>query len=377
MQINKNTAYRLTAAALSALLCLAAVGCNTPAKDSAPAPTVEVTDFANGKGLGELAPEKIALAIGGTGIVNGMGFLKNYYCMTQQELAGAVADSAQIPAALGGAGAWQQDLLYSAYDNHGSAQYGYHRVSGINLQTALSALGVDTTQPVAVEAKSFDGFSKTLNDAFGVDTKRSCYLPGGEVTETPSPVLAFHQTKVVAEAPDMAGELPAKADGEATELPLFVFGQTKQDDENNCSYVSGTAKIRAGMDSPAFALETSGGVKSISAADLALLGRYSTDYSYTEDGATKTHSVTGVPLTVLLTHWEVSPAEIATIQLFTADTAEAARILTGEEISRAFVALDGQENGVPLANSTAARLYCPGSTKAEVVVANLVKGIAA
>lgn len=375
---NKNITTRLTAAALSAVFCLGAAGCttSTPAKDNTPAPTVEITEFANGKGLGELVPEKIALAIGGNGIVKGMGFLKNYYCITEQELAQAVGDTSLIPESLGGAAAWQQNLLYSAYDNHGAAQYGYHRVSGINLQMALSALGVDTTQPIAVEAKSFDGFSKTLDDAFGVKDKRSCYLPSGEVMETPSPVLAFSQTKVVADAPGNAGELPEAAGSEVTALPLFVFGQTAQEDENNCSYVSGTAKIRTGMDSPAFALESAQGITSISVSDIALLGRYNTEYSYTDEGV-KTHQVTGIPLTVLLAHWEVSPTDTMSIQLFTADSAEAVRTLAGEEIARAFVAIDASENGVALENSTSVRLYCPGSTKAEVVVANLVKGIVA
>ena len=66
-------------------------------------------------------------------------------------------DAGLIPSALGGSAAWQEDVLYSSFDDHGTPNYIYRAVSGLNLRTALTSLGVKINKAVNLEAKATDG----------------------------------------------------------------------------------------------------------------------------------------------------------------------------------------------------------------------------
>jgi len=127
-----------------------------------------------------LTPSDVGLVIGGQGITNGVNFQNNFYYLIKSNLDALKADDSLIPRELGGSTAWQQDVLYSSYDNHGTPNYVYRAVSGLNLKTVLVALGADVTSSAFnMEAKATDGYNKVVFDAFGVNEQRIYYAPDG------------------------------------------------------------------------------------------------------------------------------------------------------------------------------------------------------
>ncbi len=202
----------------------------------------------NGNDLGILTPAETGLVIGGEGITRGLGFQQNFYYLSKAELDAMKVDAGLIPSALGGSAAWQEDVLYSSFDDHGTPNYIYRAVSGLNLRTALTSLGVKINKAVNLEAKATDGYTKVINDAFGFDTPRRYYAPDGTAGDVVDPLLAFYETKVSTDAPDENTIVPTEAGTNVKDYPLFVFGQTEANDHTGCSFVKNTIKIRLGLD---------------------------------------------------------------------------------------------------------------------------------
>lgn len=332
----------------------------------------------NGNDLASLASTEVSLVIGGEGITNGLGFQRNFYYLTKSDMDTIKADKSLIPDLLGGSAAWEDNVLYSSYDNHGTPNYIYRVVSGLNLKTAVTALGADVSkEALNLEAKATDGYVKVIFDAFGVDSPRNYYAPDGTVGSDVYPSLAFYETKVSTSAPDADTEVPTEAGTTAKEYPLFVFGQTAADDHTGCSFIKNTIKIRLGADSPAFSLTVGDTTKTISLSDLALLGVYDTSYSYSKNSVIYTHNLKGIPLDKLLTYWNVTLGEGQTLTMNVNDGAGVyaytSRTIAPEEVSKCFLAYRAVgSDGSIVDNDTPLRLYCPGEFGNAVLVKNVV-----
>jgi hypothetical protein len=355
------------------LLCLGLVFAVQPVTNAGADPAN------NGNELGTLAPAETGLIIGGEGITRGLGFQQNFYYLSKAELNAMKVDAGLIPSALGGSAAWQENVLYSAFDDHGIPNYTYRAVSGLNLRTALTSLGADiiANKAVNLEAKATDGYTKVINDAFGFDTPRKYYAPDGTAGAEVDPLLAFYETKVSTDAPDENTIVPTEAGTNVKDYPLFVFGQTEANDHTGCSFVKNTIKIRLGLDSPVFTLTVGDITKSISLSDLLLLGVYETSYSYIKDDVVNTHELRGIPLDKLLAYWDITLDE-ATLTMNVDDGAGAyaynSRKIAPEEVNRCFLAYEatGSDGSSVGSNATPLRLYCPGEFGNEVVIKNVV-----
>ncbi|NMB35624.1 MAG: S-layer homology domain-containing protein [Firmicutes bacterium] len=332
----------------------------------------------NGNDLDSLTPTEAGLAIGGEGITKGLGFQQNFYYLSKADLDAMKEDADLVPTLLGGSAAWQENVLYSSYDNHGTPNYIYRAVSGLNLKTALTALGADVSgEAVNLEAKATDGYTKVVFDAFGVESPRIYYAPDGTGGEIVDPSLAFYETKVATGTPDAGTTVPKEAGTEVKEYPLFVFGQTAADDHTGCSFVKDTIKIRLGADSPVFSLTVEDTTKSISLSDLVLLGVYETSYSYSKNDVVYTHNLKGIPLDKLLTAWKITLDEGQTLTMNVNDGegvyAYSSRTIAPKEVSKCFLAYEAVgSDGSSVDNATSLRLYCPGEFGNAVMVKNVV-----
>lgn len=325
-----------------------------------------------------MTPKEVGLVIGGEGISNGLGFQQNFYYLTKSDLDDIKEDLDLIPDSLGGSTAWQENVQYSSYDNHGTPNYIYRAVSGLNLKTALTALDADLDEEAFhVEAKAADGYTKGVVDAFGIETPRIYYAPDGTSGPVVDPAVAFYETKVSTGVPDVNTEVPVEAGTKVKNYPLFVFGQTGANDHTGCSFVKDTIKIRLGADSPVFTLSAGNATKSISLADLALLGIYESSYSYSKNNDIYTHELKGIPLDKLLAYWDITLSEdqILTMNVNDGDGAYPyiKRTIAKDEISKCFLAYEAVgSDGSRVDNDTALRLYCPGEFGNAVLVKNVV-----
>ncbi|MEN6351720.1 MAG: Ig-like domain-containing protein [Syntrophomonas sp.] len=330
----------------------------------------------NGAGLSSLSPSAAGLVIGGTGITNGAGLLGNFIYLEQGQIDYIKANKHVNGLGLGSS--WTgSPTLYSSYDNHGTPEYVYRLAEGINLKTALTALGADVTSaPVALEATSTDNYSKIVDDAFGITASRNYIAPDGTVGAAVDPLLVFYDDKVETSAPDSSTVVPTTTAAITNPNPLFVFGQKTATEQTNCSFIKNAVKIRAGLDTPAFTVTQDSTTKSISLSDIALLGIYQASYFWNNSGTPVTQSVKGVPLNALLTKLGITVPSGQGLIVNVNNGSEAvasSRTISYDEINKCFVAYDAFENSRRISGCiTPLRIYCPGETQARVLIENVV-----
>ena len=338
---------------------------------------IELID--NGAELDLLASDETGLVIGGTGITNGAGLQKSFVYLSQDQVDSIKANKSV--AGLGLGDSWTSTpTLYSSYDNHGTPEYVYRLAEGINLRTVLTALGADVASaPVAIEATATDGYTAIVSDAFSYNVSRNYIAPDGTVGPVVDPILIFYDDKVTTSIPDSSLALPTTTAAITDANPLFAYGQTERTEETNCKFVKNTNKIRAGKVDPAFTITQDSNTKSISVSDVARIGIYETAYSWNNSGTLVTQSVTGVPLSVLLTKLGVAvPSNTDLIIKVNNGSGSVAsnRSISSSEISRCFVAFDAfadSERSVRVSGSlTPLRIYCPGQTEDSVLIENVV-----
>ncbi len=331
----------------------------------------------NGTDLAGLTPDSTGLVVCGSGITNGKGLLENLYYLTETEVATIKADKST--ASIGVNNGWQTATLYSSYDNHGTPNYVYRMVEGINLQVLLTQLGVDTSQALSINAKATDGYAKTVTDAFA--SSRVYYSPAGIAGNTVVPLLAFYEDSVSTSTPTSETEVPVTTSAIAGNFGLFCFGQTSTTDHTGCSFVKGTNKIRVGVDQPGFTITINGEAKSISVADIALMGIYETTYTWqkTIDGVLNTFDddLVGIPLAKLLEEMDIVLSEGTSLTFQVNDgegvAAFPSRVVSYQDIDKCFLAYDVFREGVRIEdNGTALRLYCPGQFGNSVLIKNVV-----
>ncbi len=338
---------------------------------------VELID--NGAGLDLLVPDQTGLVIGGTGITNGAGLRNSFVYLSQDQVDSIKANKSVDGLGLGDS--WTSTpMLYSSYDNHGTPEYVYRLAEGINLKTVLTALGADVNSaPVAIEATATDGYTAIVSDAFSHTVSRNYIAPDGTVGPVVDPILIFYDDKVTTSTPDSSLEVPTVTEAIADANPLFAYGQTEPTEETNCKFVKNTNKIRAGKVDPAFIITQDSNTKSISLSDIALIGIYETSYSWNNGGTLVAQSVTGVPLSVLLTELGVTVPSNEDLIIKVNDgsgTVASSRSISSSEISRCFVAFDAfadSERSERVSGSlTPLRIYCPGQTEDRVLIENVV-----
>lgn len=329
----------------------------------------------NGAGLSALSPAAAGLVIGGSGITHGMGLQNSFVYLGQAQVDYIKANKSLTGLGLGNS--WMPPALYSSYHNHGTPEYVYTLAEGINLKTALTALGADvTSSPVAVGAKSSDGFDQIIDDAFGYNAHRSYFAPDGTVGAAVDPVLVFYAGKVTTSTPDSSTVIPTTTTAIANPNPLFAYGQKFATENNNCSFVQNTVKVRAGMDTPALTVTKESTTKSISLSDIALTGIYRTSYFWENNGAQVTQSVVGVPLNVLLSTLGITvPSDMGLVININdgSGTVAGNRTISYEEINKCFVAYDAFEDSQRVSGGIKPlRIYCPGQTQSNVLIENVV-----
>ncbi|OQA07737.1 MAG: hypothetical protein BWY65_01762 [Firmicutes bacterium ADurb.Bin373] len=331
----------------------------------------------NGAGLDALNSSAPGLVIGGSGITGGAGLLGSFIYLSQDQVDDLKANKSVNGLGLGDS--WTGPTLYSSYDNHGTPEYVYRLAEGINLKTALTALGVDvTSSPVALEATALapDFYSKIVEDAFGKDASRNYIAPDGTVGSVVDPILVFYEDKVTTSDPGPDTVVPTVTTAIYDPSPTFVYGQKEATEQSNCNFVKGAVKIRVGLDTPAFTITQDSTVKSISLSDIALLGIYETSYSWDNGGTQITQSLKGVPLNVLLEKLGIAVPEEKGLVVNVNDgngPAVSSRTIDYNEIGQCFVAFDAFQDDQRVSGSnTPLRLYCPGETQANVLIENVV-----
>ncbi len=332
----------------------------------------------NGADLSGLSPATTGLVIGGTGIDRAKGLLGTFVYLDQAQV--DFIKATRSVAGLGLGESWtNRPVLYSAYHNHGIPEYTYILAEGIDLRAALSALGVDVTSaPLAVEAVAIDyAYAQIVSDAFGKKTGRNYIAPDGTVGAAVGPLLVFYDDEVSTTAhPDPTVALPTAVKAIAESNPLFVYGQTQLTESNHCGYVKNTCKVRAGSDAPALKVTEGSATKTISLSDMALMGIYRTSYYWSEGDAHFTHSLVGVPLADVLPAmgFALSGGQDLVVMVDGGSGAVASqRTISAAELDRCFVAYDAFESGRRVEGSVRPlRIYCPGGTRAEVMIENVV-----
>ena len=353
--------YRGTSRAISFLLVLCLVlTCfmSVPMVSNADAASDAAVIANNGLNLSSLTTTP-GIVLGGDGITNGMGFKGDYYFLSESNInklrTGAVTSSE-----LGlGASSWFEDVVYSAYDDHTvGGNYYYFPISGIDLKSAASALGI-TASNMDITAYGSDGYIRTLSSAF---SDRYAYASGATTSSTVvQPALAL-QTGA-------SGGTTAN-----TNCQTVVFGQNAANEVTHCNWVSSTGKVRFGTENTAaLSIYTvSADTKAYSIADLVNMGVYQTSYSYYASGSTtlNTHNLTGVPLSVVLSRAGITVT--ADQKIVTGTTDNYPKTIPYSDLSKWFVAYDGYDSdGTHLSNNSSLRMYGPGTYGTDVVVKHL------
>lgn len=328
----------------------------------------------NGIGLSELVPENVVVFAGNAMDESKMGFLKNFYYLTEDDLDDLrVADNGSKAYKYFGEEAWISDTLYSSSDDHGTPEWRYNCFSGIDLKAAFNGMGVATTSSMSLKVKSTDGTAYTLQDAF--DPTRYYFNPQGQQSAgAVTPILALKRSiasTLDAPSPESTLEVPATAADKYA--PLFAYGQETANEDNNCHFVKTVNSVVAGTEDVALTVKQDGkNDKQMSISEIIRQGVYKTEYTFKSSGAAdyRTHEVTGIPLARLLTAMGVSVAGGQGIQPTTSDNYPTSAIARAD-MDKWFVAYDAKENGSQVENYTALRLYGPGQFGNQMIVKHL------
>jgi len=326
----------------------------------------------NGIGLSELTPEKVVVFAGNTMNASKMGFLKNYYYLSEENLNDLRQyDNGTRAYGYFGEEAWISNASYSSSDDHGAREWRYSCLTGIDLEKAFTGLGVTPSTGLSLKVKSTDGTSFVLENAF--DQSRYYFNPQGEQSTTAvAPILALKKSTVSSTiAPSSEATVVVPTTAADTYDPLFAYGKKEVNEDNNCHFVKYVNSIVAGTEDIALTvIEDGKSENQISISEIIRKGVYKTNYSYSSGGSLHNHSVTGIPLAALLNAMGVCVADGQSIQPATSDN-YAANAISQADIDKWFVAYDALENGSQVTNNTILRLYGPGQFGNQVLVKNL------
>ena len=297
-------------------------------------------------------PEMPALVISGNSISRGHGFLHNYVALRGDELDSIAATaSGEATYRLGLGDCFTEDIVYSTYEDHGTPEWIYRRVYGLDLRIMAESLGVDTGQVMSISVYANDGMSKTLSDAFGVKTGRWTYDLSGMRLDKVSPILALYET--TAEIPELAAgvmpELPSLGPGSPDRVDnVFGYGQTSIREITSCYWVKNVRRLRFGTESPALTVrDASGKTADISLSTLISHGIWQAGFG--------TVKAQGIPLGRLLSDIGI---EMPAGHYLRVQSRSAYTDLSESQLTDAFLAWQATDNGSAVNNATPLRLYC-------------------
>lgn len=298
-------------------------------------------------GFGE--GERVSLAIGG-GVTKGKGFLKNFSYITESDMESIRrVSSGEATYRIGLGDSFSEPLSYSAFENHGTPTWTYRRGYGLDLELLAQALGVDCSAPVSVFVSSPDGMTKTLPDAFGVNTRRYCYDTDGVTRSDARTALLLFETANEAEelGNGVFPGLPRLGEGSENAVEnVFAFGQTAPDEITSCYWVKNVDRLRFGAEAPAVTLVNASGKKSTAPISAVVsLGVWTADFG-------SVHAQ-GVPMSELLKAWAVAVPEDKTV-IVVSDKGESVLL---NDVWEAFLAFSATDSGSAVSNSTPLRLY--------------------
>lgn len=323
--------------------------------------------LAQDEGFGE--PESVALVIGGNQITNGRGFLNNFTYITQSDMdAIAASASGESTYRLGLGDSFSELMTFSAFENHGTPLWQWRRVYGFDLALLAEALGIDVSQVMSISVIATDGMTKTLSDAFGINTKRYTFDTSGEIVSEIGPVLALYETIAETEVRG-DGSYPAipalGADSADRVQNVFCYGQTSTDEITTCYWVKYVFRLRFGAEDVALTVTGANG-KSVTASSsgMAQYGAWSARFD--------TVRAVGIPLTELLDSMGVSVGGGQAVEAVSLDGETLT--ISPSALSGAFVAWEAVDNGSGVQNETPLRIYCTdGSQLADLVSMSVVE----
>jgi hypothetical protein len=252
-------------------------------------------------------------------------------------------------------------VRYSTYENHGTPEWIYRTVIGLDIQTMAQALGVDTSANLSVAVASDDGSSKVLPDAFNAETVRYSYNPDGTVLGEVKPILALYETSYTTQ--EVPGESSGAkfptapqvgSDSEQQVRNVFGFGQTAIDEINSCYWIKSVNKIRIGQENAALTVELANGqIKTSSLSGIILGGIYRTSYTYDST----VYNVEGAPLKNVLEKLDVGLNANSIVRATSSDGSSVD--ITASELDDWFAAWEASENGSGVDNDTPLMLFGP------------------
>ena len=313
-------------------------------------------------------PETPALVISGSDVSRGQGFQHNYVAISPSDWDSiAISASGEATYRLGLGDCFSEALVYSTYEDHGTPAWIYRRVYGIDLKELAAALGVDTGKVMSISVYASDGMSKTLPDAFGIQTKRWYYGFDGQRSTETGPVLALYET--ASETRELAsGTLPPMpalgADSPDRVDNVFGYGQTAVTEINSCYWVKNVRRLRFGTEDTALSVfDQTGKATDVSLSTLISRGQWQLFLG--------TVKAWGVPLDRLLQGLGMTVPSGYKLVAESVDGAN--QELSAAVLSSAFVAWQATDNGSAVTNRTALRLYnADGTVLADLVSLRLM-----
>ena len=338
------------------------------------APTASYAAVENGSDLDSLVPASVVV-LGSQTMTAGKGFLGNFTYLTASDI-NNLRTGATTTGALGLGNSWFDKTMYSSGENHGTPTWLYHCATGIDLQKAFAALGVNESG-TSLSVKATDNYGSTYADAFAGNRYYYNQYGSPSALSVP-PALILKRDKVEstsAPAIDSTVVLPT-TDASTDGTPLFGYGQTSADEHTNCTWIQNTNKIVAGDENitAATGLSVVEGTnkQNISIWEMVRKGVYSTSYTYLKSGVTDpvTDTLKGIPLDTLLTSMGITLASNEQLSITSSDN-WASDPIPYADLGKWFVAYEGNQNGTPLTNQTAIRLYGPSTLGNKCVVKNV------
>ena len=294
-------------------------------------------------------PETVALSIGGSSIKNGKGFLRNFICLTEDDM-DRIADSAsgEITYRLGIGDSFSEPMTYSTFEDHGTPTWIYRCVCGLDLTELARALGVDVTQKMSITVSAPDGMSRTLTDGFGAETKRVFYDVYGNPGQVVGPVLALYETTSETESlgNGILPPIPKLGGGSEDRVNnVFGYGQTAVDEINSCYWVKCVNRLRFGTEDPALIIKnTAGRSQSLSISGIASMGVWNASFG--------TVYASGIPLSELFSASDVSIPDGYGIEAVSSSGS-----VFISDPDKVFIAWNAVDGGARVENSTPLRLY--------------------
>lgn len=304
-------------------------------------------------------PETPGLIVSGSGISGQEGFLGNVFYLTQDEIETIKTNKNVSGYDIGES--WTENTIYSSHEPHGeingvTGHYHRSKVSGIDVKKMIAALGTDTDKVKELTYYSSDGYSGILRSTGKENVFGNRYYFAHPNTTAASentrvPLIALYR------ADSMGSTFADVQDpGDVTRLPagenVFVFGQKKYDEDNNCLYGKYVDTIIVDDQTGIFK-NGNDSYSNMNIQEILRAGIYKSKFSY----GGNSYNVTGLPLTKVMEKMNVTGNEIAVTDAASSKTT----VITGSDIKASFLAWGFSDStATPSEQTSQYALFTPG-----------------